>query len=525
MMMVILSKTHNPKNNQELIKQYSDTSVDIETAVRETEQFFIQISSTDIPDFSKNGSTQSVLPRPIRQILTEGMWRLTAETSTVLKRTSVIRSSDGQFIPDWMDVLNAEYENLISSIETEVNVLDFGAIADGKTDCTAAFRSAIGNGCVKVIVPEGTYIVKEVRLPSYTVLVGAGKGLTTLKLHDDAPKRTQLISNAHHWAGDHHIFVGCLSLDWNVERLDLVESTSAGGNASSCLTYANVTYGWVKDVEAINPGLHCFDISATKYNYGGDSYRARGSSRYIWLEGLTGYGFGDDGITTHHSDYLYISNCHMCDPSGRAHQKGFSNSNGIEIDDGSRNVLLVYNSTARCFGGVEIKAHGNSSAASNVQIVGHLSINDNRSYNFRHIGHHKHSDAESKSAFNILATQLISMAPVNTDLYQDSTPRALVVSAYRNVVINGLTVIGDSNIDFKENPICAIQYRSRNVVLNQISIKKFQNAGPGVKVYGGKNRSDYVEIYKIFTDDSIDKPIEIGKGVEHVNVECNASKD
>ena len=94
----------------------------------------------------------------------------------------------------------------------------------------------------------------------------------------------------------------------------------------------------------------------------------------------------------------------MCDPSGRSHKKGFSNSNGIEVDDGSRNVLLVHNSSARCFGGVEIKAHQNSSAASNVQIVGHISVNDNRSYNFRHIGHHKSTDAKSKTAFNIQAS-------------------------------------------------------------------------------------------------------------------------
>src|SRR3954469_1428034 len=105
------------------------------------------------------------------------------------------------------------------------------------------------------------------------------------------------------------------------------------------------------------------------------------------------------------------SDSHMCDPSGRSHKKGFSNSNGIEVDDGSRNVLLVHNSTARCFGGVEIKAHQNSSAASNVQIVGHISVNDNRCYNFRHIGHHKSTAIESKSASNIMAMNLAAITP------------------------------------------------------------------------------------------------------------------
>jgi hypothetical protein len=258
-------------------------------------------------------------------------------------------------------------------------------------------------------------------------LVGAGKGITTLKLHGEAAKGTRLVTNANHWKGNHHLFVQGMSLNWNIERLGDAPKTSTQGNHSSCLTFTNVTYAWVKDVEGINPGLHCFDISSTLYNYAGDSYRARGGSRYVWLDNLNGYGFGDDGITTHQSDYIYIGYSHMCDPSGRAHQEGFSNSNGFEIDDGSRNVVLFNNSSTRCFGGVEIKAHQNSSAAANVQIVGHISLHDNRSYNFRHIGHHKSTDAESKTAYNIKATNIAAISPIFSDLYKDSTPRGLVV--------------------------------------------------------------------------------------------------
>ena len=66
--------------------------------------------------------------------------------------------------------------------------MDFGAVGDGKTDCTAAFQKAMGNGRVKVIVPEGVFITKGIRLPSWTYLKGAGKGVTTIKLHHQAPK-------------------------------------------------------------------------------------------------------------------------------------------------------------------------------------------------------------------------------------------------------------------------------------------------------------------------------------------------
>jgi len=453
-------------------------------------------------------------PLSFSEKVQEALFRLTAKRSQILEPTRIVVDGEGNVIPDWKNKLDQEYADLIENIKTEVNVVDYGAVGDGKTDCTAAFKKAIGQGQVKVVVPSGVFITKGIRLPSWTWLIGSGKGKTTIKLHDKASKGTRLITNANHWRGNHHLLVEGMSLDWNVERLGDVAKTSTWGNHSSCLTFANVTYGWVKDVEGINPGLHCFDISSTLYNYAGDGYRARGGSKYVWLDHVTGFGFGDDGITTHHSDYIFISNSHMCDPSGRAHQQGFSNSNGIEIDDGSRNVLLVNNSSARCFGGVEIKAHQNSSAASNVQIVGHISVYDNRAFNFRHIGHHKITDAESKSAFNIIAVNLAVIAPKFTELYQDSTPRGMVVSAYKNVVVNHFTLVGDPVYDYKGNPVIALQYRARNVILRNISVTNFNKAGAAIKVYGGENRADSIKICNCSSE-----KIEIGSGVQDFNFE------
>jgi hypothetical protein len=209
----------------------------------------------------------------------------------------------------------------------------------------------------------------------------------------------------------------------------------------------------------------------------------------------------------------------MCDPSGRAHAKGFSNSNGIEVDDGSRNVWLVHNSTTRCFGGVEVKAHRTSSAGNNVQIVGHLSVNDNRSYNFRHIGHHKESDPDSKTASNIRATKIISIHPVNTELYQGSTPRAMVISAYKNVAINQFTLIGDPEYDYRGNPVIAVQYKARNIILNSVSIRDFHSAGADIKIFGGKQHADQIALRNIYVEDSAPHAINIGQGVAKISVE------
>ena len=52
-------------------------------------------------------------------------------------------------------------------------------------------------------------------------------------------------------------------------------------------------------------------------------------------------------------------------------------------------MSLVNNKTENCFGGLEIKAHEPTSAASDVVFNNHLDIRSIRSYNIRHIGHHK----------------------------------------------------------------------------------------------------------------------------------------
>ncbi len=505
--LIYLEKDHNPIQNKELLRNLqSEHSISKSADLLTSERLF-------------KGSCKK-MPQT-KQPIYESMRYLSK--SFLIKKVpySDVHTTEWELddnknaYPKWIKTLDQQYEKLYDQIKEEVNVIDYGAVGDGVTDNTEAFRKAIGKGKVIVRIPEGIFVTKGIKLPSWTILLGEGKARTTLKLHDQSPKAEWLVTNKNHFKGNRNIAVKGMSLDWNIERLCGEEKTSAGNNRSSCVTFAKVKYGWMMDLEAINPGLHCFDVSSSVYTYLGDGTRSRGGSKYIWLDNLNGYGFGDDGITTHHSQNILISNSHMCDPSGRSHKKGFSNSNGIEVDDGSHNVWLLNNSTARCFGGVEVKAHHNASAATNVHIYGHLSVNDNRSYNFRHIGHHKDIDPESKTAHHISATNIYSIAPIYTDLYKNSTPRALVVSGYNHVVINGLTIIGDPSYDYKGNPVIAIQYRARNVILNRIFIKNFSSAGPAVKVYGGPHRADDITLTDITCDHTFITPVNVGRDVEN----------
>lgn len=229
--MIHLDKHHDPRTNGMLLRQLSRRAVQPGTLIQENEALFQKYCQ---PEFHKPFSLS----------------RLLLNRRYPVEPYKTLADQNGLVYPEWKTILDQEYSRLLSVASRTVNVADFGAAGDGKTDCTAAFQKALGNGRVKVIVPEGVYLVKGLKLPSWTCLCGSGKGVTVIKLHPHAPKKTRLIQNAHFHRGNHHISVEGLSLDWNVERLGNEERTAAGNNRSSCLTFAHVTFGWVKNVEA-----------------------------------------------------------------------------------------------------------------------------------------------------------------------------------------------------------------------------------------------------------------------------------
>lgn len=63
------------------------------------------------------------------------------------------------------------------------NVLDYGAVADGVTDCTAAFVAALATNKA-VYAPAGTYCINLVISTSQHVLFGDGIGRTIFKPYD-----------------------------------------------------------------------------------------------------------------------------------------------------------------------------------------------------------------------------------------------------------------------------------------------------------------------------------------------------
>lgn len=125
-----------------------------------------------------------------------------------------------------------------------------------------------------------------------------------------------------------------------------------------------------------------------------------------------------------------------------------------------------------------------------------MSIGDIRSYNIRHIGHHRPAtDAKSKTAFDVSLNNCLALYPYYNGIYAGTSPRALLISAYRNVSVNNFTAIGDSRFAKLEGgktdytmPAIAVQFMAENVILNNINVTGFKDAGADIKFFGGANR-------------------------------------
>ncbi|MCJ1787218.1 peptidase G2 [Staphylococcus warneri] len=382
---------------------------------------------------------------------------------------------------------------LLKKIQRIVNVDDFGGDPTGQRDSTKAFKDALGNGNVLVTMSAGTYLTTGIKMPNNSRLVGQGKDITTIKFMDSTPAENIGITNLKMSGFAENISLEKFSFDGNKFR----QSKSlkpAGGSRSSNIRFAGVTNGFVQNVKSFNALLHCIDVTYANddYYYQGDGNRVPESleSKHIYIDNCEVYGTGDDGITTHHSRYITISNCYAHSPTGGG------NKNGIEIDDGSQFVFLNDNYTQGNFGGLEIKAHAPASAAGGVFVNNHMSVEDLRSYNIRHIGHHRSkTDVRSVTAYNIMLNNCVALRPKYNGIYPGATPRAMVISAYKNVLINNFTAIGDNDFNKIDGgktdnnmPVVAVQFMSENVSMNNINISGFKTAGQDIKFYGGDNR-------------------------------------
>ncbi len=389
--------------------------------------------------------------------------------------------------------MEENFNYLNKKIERIVNVNDYGADPTGEQDSTQAFKDALRGGDVHVHMTAGNYKVTGIRLPNNTVLSGEGKDITTIKFADETPAENIVITNEDMSGNAHNIGIKDFTVNGNKWRQDK-KFSAAGGSLSSNVRFAGVKHGFASNVKSVDALLHGFDITyaSDTYFYEGDGVRVNEEleSRYIHIDNCEASGFGDDGITTHHSRYLLITNNYS------HHATGGGNNNGIEVDDGSQHVMLDNNMTEMNYGGIEVKAHAPASAPNNVLISNHMSIHDSRAYNLRHIGHHRAGDPKSKTAHSLMLSNCTAIEPYDNKVYPNTTPRALIISAYRNVQVNNFSAVGDGKFTAGQ-PAIAVQFMSENIMLNGINVTGFKNSQADIKIFGGANRGKKITLSNI----------------------------
>lgn len=402
--------------------------------------------------------------------------------------------------------------------QTETSLIDYGAIPnDPNFDNLPAFKLALGSGRKRVFIPAGVFYVSSmVPVPSDTTVFGVGIDVSIIKLMSGADAGTWVIGNSTRDIGNTNIYLHDFTTDWNIARLGGGEPINTGGGSRSTgVILAYTSHSLIERVKSINTGLHGFDVcqSSVEYPYFGDgSPDAFGPSRFVTIRDCIAANFGDDGFTTHHSEFIWIEDCHSSIPRKRG------NNNGFEIDDGSRYVTLSNNYSEGCYGGIEIKAHETASAARVVTINSHTDVGSVRSYNFRHIGHHSSSDHNSVSANNITASNLVSIGAKNTKGFYESsaTPRGLVISAFKNVVIDGLTIIGAGGYVDGDSAI-SIQYKATNISISNINISGWVGSPADIVLLGDANEPTDVNLSNINILESANSGINIGNKV-NVNI-------
>lgn len=411
--------------------------------------------------------------------------------------------------------IEENFNYLNKKIERIVNVNDYGADPTGEQDSTQAFKDAARDGNVHVHMTAGTYKVTGIKLPNNTVLSGEGKDITTIKFADETPAENIVITNEDMSGNGHNIGIKDFTVNGNKWRQDKALKAS-GGSLSSNVRFAGVKHGFASNVKSVDALLHGFDVTyaSDAYFYEGDGVRVNQEleSRYIHIDNCEASGFGDDGITTHHSRYLLITNSYS------HHATGGGNNNGIEIDDGSQHVMLDNNITEMNYGGIEVKAHAPASAPNNVLISNHMSIHDSRAYNLRHIGHHRAGDPKSKTAHSLVLNNCTAIEPYDNKVYPNTSPRALVISAYRNVQVNNFSAVGDGKFT-AGMPAIAVQFMSENIMLNGINVTGFKNSQADIKVFGGGNRGKKITISNVnIWDSSQNRGIAGGGGIYDLRI-------
>lgn len=429
---------------------------------------------------------------------------------------------ESQEINDWLSFLD---NKMSKEHMPTISVKEFGAAGDGLTDDTQAIKDAMAFASENEFAlnaPQGIYLLSDtLRPPSNLYMFGDGVDNTVFIMDSSVPREVSVIVTGTMGDPRQRIKLEDFTIDFNKDRWDITGATTDyhSDSQQSGLVVAATEVCWVRRVESKWARKHGFDVSGSS-NMRGDSNPLIYSphpSRYVWVEDCIASNFGDDGITTHMSSHVWINNCIAMD----AEAEFADNSNGFEIDDGSRNIW-VHNCTAyRCNDGLEIKGHADTPAPYNIYVTGTFkAVNCALGLDITHIGHRESSEPQSATARNIFidTIHIIAAKKINPNFVSET--RYVRVHAYDNVHISKVIITdGKEDLDNQEylpaddlvdENLFWIYWKARNVNVDYVYINGHPEAAKGVYITGSAGRNHYfghvkvrngpVDAFQSFTD-------------------------
>lgn len=136
-----------------------------------------------------------------------------------------------------------------------INIKAYGAVGDGVHNDTAAIQNAINAAAGRgVFIPEGTYLVDVLNLPSNTFLIGYG-ATSILKTPNNAPDQTFIVRNADFVNGNTNIRLFNFTLDGNQLNQTLTFN-------NCCTQFKKVTNLRIENMTVkggISEGIYIFD--------------------------------------------------------------------------------------------------------------------------------------------------------------------------------------------------------------------------------------------------------------------------
>lgn len=276
----------------------------------------------------------------------------------------------------------------------------YGAQGDGVHDDLPALQYAIDNSPTGVVfLPKGTYkIVGQLNIKSGTHLIGCGSDTVIISSADtDAVYHTVCSYNARNINArlcrnvedttnpaladyiteyDENIIIENLVIDGNWQNRDLTtweqvyeqDGNTTNREYGTALELQAVRNCVVRNVIVKNGIQHNINVRGGAYCYNmGYDYVAEMPSYNVIIENCKTYNQRyDDCITTHDSHDITIRDCYVSVENNANGTYNGAISNGIEIDDGSRFILVENCVSEFNFVGFQAKGHNNTPSAHNV---------------------------------------------------------------------------------------------------------------------------------------------------------------